>query len=167
MTAMASGKGFPATAIRALAALCLVATVGACSSGRTSASRELPAGGGLADQAPTGAVANGSENKSDAQPCLTKEQKQAKMKEIKAKDSWFKDAVENQVVGVGGNLLGSMVGLDNAGEYAVMANDTKKATVKGNAGRDSIDVIAAKDCDSQDQSPSSEPSTSNGTSAGR
>ncbi|HEU5407398.1 MAG TPA: hypothetical protein VFU48_06500 [Nitrospira sp.] len=134
MTWMISDKSnvMPAMVIRAAVSLCMVAMIVGCSSGRDSNSR-----------------ATATDISADGQPCLTQEQKFAKMKELSNKESFWQKQKEGLIIRGGGNLLGSLVGLGNAGEYADMANGVKKATVKGNAGRDSIDTIRTKDCDSE------------------
>lgn len=117
--------------IRTAASLCMALMIVSCSSGRDSTSRPIETG-----------------ISADGQPCLTQEQKLAKIKELSKKDSFWQRQKERIVVRGGGNLLGSLVGLGNAGEYADMANDVKKVTVKGNAARDSIDTIRTNDCGS-------------------
>ncbi|UVT16562.1 MAG: hypothetical protein H8K04_03075 [Nitrospira sp.] len=133
MTLIIAGKSdvIPPMAMKVALSLCMAAMIAGCSSGT---------------------MVNMSEDKKDDEPCLTQEQKLAKVKELKEKDSGFKSFAESKIVRGGGNLLGSMVGLGNAGEYADMANDVKKMTVKGNAARDSIDTIRTKDCDSEHDS---------------
>lgn len=118
--------------LKVASSLCLVAMLVGCSSGRDSTSRPIETG-----------------ISADGQPCLTQEQKLAKVKELSDKDSFWQREKESIIVRGGGNLLGSLVGLGDAGEYAEMANDVKKVTVKGNAARDSIDTIRTKDCDSE------------------
>jgi hypothetical protein len=119
-------------AVKAAASLCIVGMIVGCSSGRGSTSRPIEAG-----------------ISADGQPCLTQEQKLAKIKELGDKDSFLQREKESIIIRGGGNLLGSLIGLGDAGEYAEMANDVKKVTVKGNAARDSIDTIRTKDCDSE------------------
>lgn len=110
----------------------MVAMIVGCSSGHDSNSK---------------AIAEGVS--ADGQPCLTQEQKLAKVKELGEKDSFWQRTKERTIVRGGGNVLGSLVGIGPVGEYADMANDVKKVTVKGNAARDSIDTIRTKDCDSE------------------
>ena len=144
MTLMRSGKGnaMSVMAMRAVAFLYMMAMIVGCSSGRDSTSRPIEAG-----------------TTADGQPCLTQEQKLAKVKELSNKESFLQREKESLIIRGGGNLLGSLIGLGNAGEYADMANGVKKATVKGNAARDSIDTIRTKDCDSE------APSTTNDAAA--
>jgi hypothetical protein len=134
MTLMILGKGniISTVSTKVATSLCMVAMIVGCSSGRDGHSRPVATG-----------------ISADGQPCLTQEQKLAKVKELSDKDSFWQREKESIIVRGGGNLLGSLVGLGNAGEYADMANDVKKVTVKGNAARDSIDTIRTKDCDSE------------------
>lgn len=132
-----NGRVIPQMTIRAVATLCMLVMTVSCSSGRDSSTR--PVAEGVSGQA---VVSN------DDPPCLTPEQKAAKMKELKEKDSWVKNEVEYSIVRGGGNLLGSLIGLDDLGEHADRANDVRKMTVKGNIARDSIDTVLAKDCES-------------------
>lgn len=118
--------------LKAASSLCVVAMLVGCSSGRDSTSKPIETG-----------------ISADGQPCLTQEQKAAKMKGLKEKDSWVKNEAENTIVRGGGNFLGSLIGLGDLGEYADRANDVRKVTVKGNVSRDSIDTIRTKDCDSE------------------
>jgi len=153
--------------IRATVALCMVAMIVGCSSGRDGSSRLVtPAGGGAGQvQAPNGALANKAEDLKDG--CLTKEQKQLKMKELNEKDSWLKNFGEHTVVRGGGNLLGSIFGFGNAGEYADMANGARKMTVQGNTGRDFIDTVVAKDCGSEHKAPAAPSNAVDGASVVR
>lgn len=133
--------------VRVAASLCMVLMIVGCSSGRDSTSKPIEAG-----------------ISADGQPCLTQEQKYAKIKELGEKDSFWQRTKERTIIRGGGNLLGSLVGLDKVGSYADLANGVKKATVEGNAGRDSIDTIRTKDCDLESKPPDAQPTT-NGTSA--
>lgn len=141
------GNVMPAMAIRTAVSLCVVLMLGGCSSGRDSNFKAIEAG-----------------ISADGQPCLTQEQKLARVKELGDKESFLQRQKESLIIRGGGNLLGSLIGLGNAGEYADNVNAVKKATVKGNAGRDSIDTILTKDCDLEANPPGA-PSTTNGASA--
>lgn len=138
----ANGTVLPEMAIRTVASMCMALMIVGCSSGRDSNSRPIKAG-----------------VSADGQPCLTQEQKFAKVKELSEKDSFWQRQKESIIIRGGGNVLGDLIGLGGAGEYAELANDVKKVTVKGNAARDSLDTIGTKDCDSESKV------TANGASA--